>query len=281
MSEAVERSGRGVRSAMRAVLGIGIVAALISTGPEVASASDHNEPAPDPVWPASKALHKEWDISDLFAWFDRERDTLEIIVAWHPQQLPRSPGQQTTYSDQVLYSIHVDYERAGAQLIGPGYFDAQIDFRYGQNDEGKWGLLVEGLPNLDGVVLDCESDVGWRAHAVDIETGDTMDLEAAGDQRGAMIEIATGMFDDPFVFDLDGYNASLTRALAGEVGLKFDPKNDTFEGHNVTAFVVSIPVTALEEHWQDFDRSGLFSTEDLHVWVTTDITDALAAQEGQ
>jgi hypothetical protein len=235
--------------------------------PFIADASDHNEPAADPVWPADKALHQEWDISDLFGWVDHDNDRLNVIVAWHPQQLPLDDGQRAEYSDEVLYTIHVRYERKGAQVFRDRYLEREIDFRYGQNDAGDWGLLVQGLPGTRPVVLDCDSDLGWRGFELAVGSGEsTEDTDAA-------IQIATGVWDDPFVFDLDGYNASLTRALAGEEGLRFDPTRDTFEGHNASAFVVSLPLEALEDHWEDFDRSGLLATGKIHIWATTHVTE--------
>jgi hypothetical protein len=63
------------------------------------------------------------------------------------------------------------------------------------------------------------------------------------------------------------------------VGLQFDPLNDTFAGHNVSAFVLSIPIGALEDHWDDFDRSGLLETNNVHVWATSSITGSEAERE--
>lgn len=244
---------------VRAFAALGLVCAV----PFLADASDHNEPAADPVWPADKALHQEWDISDLFAWI--EDDRLNLIVAWHPQQLPLDEGQRADYSDQVLYTVHVQYERKGAQVLSDRYLESTIDVRYGQNNAGEWGMLVQGLPGTPPVVLDCDSDLGWRGHELAVGSGEPTEEDDA-------IRIATGIWDDPFVFDLDGYNASLTRALAGEKGLRFDPTRDTFEGHNASAFVISIPMEALEDHWEDFDPSGLLATEKLHVWATSHVT---------
>jgi hypothetical protein len=241
----------------------------------MAAASDHNEPAPDAVWPAESALHKEWDISDLFAWVDRDLDKLDIIVAWHPQQLPLEEGQRAEYSDQVLFRIHVRYEKKGAQVFEDRYVDREITFRYGQNAAGEWGMLVQGLPGTQPLVLDCDSDLGWIGY--DLEVGSGKPVEANPEDT---IQVATGIWDDPFVFDVDGYNASLTRALDGEVGLAFDPQRDTFEGHNASAFVLSVPLSAFEDNWEGFDRDGLFSTEKVHIWTTTWITEAEAAREG-
>lgn len=226
-------------------LGGFLLSGLITAAAPIAAASDHNEPAADAVWPADSALHQEWDISDLFAWYDHQDERLNLIVAWHPQQLPRRPTQQTDYSDGVLYTIHLRQAR-----------DWEINIRYGRNDAGEWGMLVTGLPGRDRVVLDCEAAKGWREH----------DL-------GGGIQVASGMFDDPFVFDLKGYNDSLKRANNDERGLEFDPENDTFERHNVTAFVLSLPKGVLEKHWGDFDFA-----EDIHLWVSTRVTDKVAEE---
>lgn len=235
-------------------LGLGALALLPGSG---AHASDHNEPAPEIVWPSSKPLHAAWDLSDLFAWYDRETDRLNFIVAWNPQQLPRRPGEQTVYSDDVLYTIHVRYERAGKHLFS-SHFDREMTFRYGQNDEGEWGMLAMGLPGVSALVLDCASPQGWRGEA----------FRTASSNE---ILLASGMFDDPFVFDLDGFNASEQRALDGEVGLRFDPTVDTFEGHNITAFVVSLPMADIEAAWDDFDRDASSPTNEIQVWATARI----------
>lgn len=249
------------------VLGMSVMAS------HAALASDHNEPSPEPVWPGANALHKEWDLSDVFAWYDVETDKLDFIVAWHPQQLPLDDGEQVTYSDQVLFTLHVRYERKGVQIFRDNHFEREITFRYGKNPKGEWGLLVQGLPGTPPLVLDTASDFGWAGHTVEVGTGAPTNDGVAG------IQVATGMWDDPFVFDLDGFNASLTRALGGEKGLRFDPARDTFEGLNMTAIVVSIPMRAFEDHWDDFDPSGLAATNDINVWATTRITKSEADRE--
>lgn len=255
---------------LRAALVLGLGAVTHDT----AKASDHNEPSPEPVWPAASALHKEWDLSDLFAWYDAETDKFNVIVAWHPQQLPLSAGQQVGYNDQVLFTLHVRYERKGGQVFSSNFFEREITVRYGRNAAGQWGMLVKGLPGTPPLVLDTASEFGWAGHTVAVGTGEPSDDQLEG------IQVATGMWDDPFVFDLDGFNDSLARALAGEQELKFDPSRDTFEGLNMSAFVLSIPIGALQEHWDDFEPSGLLATNIINVWATTHITAAEAAREG-
>ena len=260
---------------MRFIKRVAMVGALACIPAAIVSASDHNEPSPDAVWPSENALHKEWDLSDLFAWYDADADKLNVIVAWHPQQLPLGPGQRAEFNDQVLFRLHVRYERKGAQL-SERYFDREINFRYGLDDEGRWGMLVQGVPGLPPLVLDADSPVGAVVYDLDPTTGELSD-----DDPSRTVQIGTGVWDDPFVFDIDGFNASLTRALAGEEGLQFDPMRDTFEGHNATAFVISLPLSSLIEHWEDFDPSGFLATNELHLWATTYVTEAEAAREGE
>jgi hypothetical protein len=250
---------------MRWLAGAGAITAMFLTSPG-AVASDHNEPSPDPVWPAENALHKEWDLSDLFAWYDAESDKLNVIIAWHPQQLPLDAGEQVQYSDQVLFKLHLRYERKGIQIVRDRYLEREITFRYGQNEDGAWGMLVQGLPGTPAVVLDTASEHGWVGHTLEVGTGKPTNDALEG------IQVATGMWDDPFVFDLDGFNDSLSRALHGDPGLRFDPSRDTFEGLNVTGIVVSIPLRAFEDHWRDFNPSGLLATNKINVWATTYIT---------
>lgn len=231
---------------------VGALGLLLALPGGDVDASDHNEPSPDPVWPAASALHQEWDLSDLFAWYDEDTDSLNLIVAWHPQQLPLSDGEGAEFSDEVLFEIHLrdqDWFLPDTRVI---------DFRYGVDEEGHWGMLVRGLPGLERVVIDCDTRDGAVAAHFD-EAQQRVTLPGR-----AVMSIATGVWDDPFVFDVEGFNASLARALNGEVGLAFDPRNDTFEGFNVTAFVVSIPMSEMDQGWRDLDVD-----DGLNIWATT------------
>lgn len=223
-----------------------------------ASASDHNEPAPEDVWPSDAALNAEWDLSDLYAWYDADTDNLQIILPWHPNQLPLGPGEGAALSDQVLFEIHFrdsDFFTSDEE--------ATVAFQFGLDGRGEWGMLLEGLPGHDRLVFDCRVSEGQVEYHFDAETGSARTEPGAG-----VFSVGFGVYDDPFVFDIDGYNASLTRALNGEVGLRFDPENDTFEGMNVTAVVLSIPVSSISEHWDDFDVE-----DGIKIWATSSVTD--------
>lgn len=260
----VRRMFEFVPRSHRPVLGAVMLACLV---PFVrpASASDHNEPAPEAVWPADAPLHSEWDLSDLYAWYDRDTDNLNLIVAWHPNQLPLGAGEGPDFSDQVLYELHLeDSDLLSADERGT------ISFRFGANDRGDWGMLLEGLPGHDRLVFDVGGSDAAVQHHFDAETGSAREAAGAGN-----VSVAVGIFDDPFVFDVDGYNASLTRALSGEVGLSFDPQNDTFEGLNVTAVVLSIPLSSISEAWHGFDVE-----DGIKIWATATVTEAFSADEG-
>lgn len=248
------------RSRWAALVGL---AGLATVTP--ALASDHNEPAPEAVWPSEAAIDAEWDLSDLYAWYDGETDNLNVILPWHPNQLPLGPGEGAEYSDQVLYAI--EFEDSDIFSTNER---ATITFQYGVNDAGDWGILLEGLPGHERLIFDCGVPEGAVEYHFDAETG-----SARTDAGAGVFSVGLGVYDDPFVFDIDGYNASLTRALNGEVGLKFDPNNDTFEGLNVTAVVLSIPVSAISEHWDSFDVEDGFK-----VWATATVTDAYGAAYG-
>ncbi|MGH1342392.1 MAG: hypothetical protein ACRBN8_12610 [Nannocystales bacterium] len=239
------------------------VAALPFVPP--ALASDHNEPAPEAVWPSDAAIDAEWDLSDLYAWYDADTDNLNVILPWHPNQLPLGPGEGAEYSDQVLYAVEFE----DSDFFSTNERET-ISFQYGLNDAGEWGILLEGLPGHERLVFDCRVAEGAVEYHFDAETGSARTEAGAG-----VFSVGLGVYDDPFVFDIDGYNASLSRALNDEVGLKFDPQNDTFEGLNVTAVVLSIPVSAISEHWEGFDVEDGFK-----LWATATVTDDYGSPYG-
>lgn len=162
------------------------------------------------------------DIADVYAFHDQAADRLTMVLTFAGLKLPAA-GQAGVYDDDVLYAINIDTNNDNTA-------DQVIDIRFGQNAGGVSGIRVAGLPGAPAVV-----------------TGpvETTLAPASG------VRVFTGLRDDPFFFDLVGFND--TRSTGN---LSFSNTRDRFAGTNVTAVVLETRLSAV--------ASGPFS-----LWATT------------
>ena len=148
------------------------------------------------------------DLADFYAWADG--DSFTAIVTFAPLT---AAGGEATYDGDVLYTVHVDRD-------GDHMPDANIDLRFGQDGDGAWGVQAVGVPGqsepIEGAV------------------------ETAIDQGG--VRLWAGLADDPFFFDLAGFNDTLNTGT-----VSFDSTRDGLAGTNVTAIVVEVPLADLAD----------------------------------
>lgn len=183
--------------------------------PTVVEAADHAEA---PGTSADAAA----DIGDFYAWHDSNINRLHLVMTYDAAKAPAA-DQTATYDADVLYGFHIDND-------GDSVSDIDIYVRYGQDENDEWGVQAVGLP----------SDIDPLAGAVETE------LTSGGNAK-----LQAGLFDDPFFFDLEGFNATLASGT-----LSFDPTRDSIAGANASAIVLQIPTA---------DLGGT----DLQVWGTT------------
>jgi len=158
------------------------------------------------------------DITDFYAWSDGS--TITAILNYNPLMLPGDPA---VYDADVLYSIHFD-------LDGDAVSDHDIHVRFGINAENQWGVQAVGVPSAGAPVQGAVESV------------------VAG--PGSMLY--AGLRDDPFFFDLGGFNDTLATG-----DLLMDGSDDV-AGFNVM-------VIALQ-----FDAPSLLGTDvDFQTWATT------------
>ncbi len=186
----------------KTVLGAAVAAALVggfaTMGGEVIAADHVDGPAisSDPAA----------DITDFYAW--AEGDSVYAVVAFAGLS---EAGTPAVYDPDVVYGIHVDND-------GDGESDHDIWIRFGQADNGDWGVQVEGLAGQGAVQ-------GPVEETIDAPLG----------QR-----VFAGLRDDAFFFDLQGFQETL---MTGD--LSFDSSRDFFAGVNVTAVSIEASLDAL------------------------------------
>lgn len=198
---------------------VGLLSAL-TLNPMTVQAADHTDPPAVSVNPAA-------DIADFYAYHrgTGANQTLVTVLTFAGLQAPM-PGQTGTYDPDVLYAIHIDND-------GDNKPNTTIYARFGKNRDDQWGLQVINLPGEAGPLVG--------------EVEKTID--------GTNSKAFAGLRDDPFFFDLSGFQSTVTTKT-----LAFDPMRDFFAGTNVTAIVLEMPMAA-----------ALGAGTSLQVWATTSI----------
>jgi hypothetical protein len=198
-----------------AVVGLGAASMLLLANDGV-HAADHNE-APGTM--ADNAA----DIADHYLWHADGKLVAVMTFAGLAEA-----GAPATYDLDVLYGIHIDNNADNVA-------DIDIWCRFGTNMAmDETGVQCLNIPGSNGPV---EGPV---------ETN----IDPNGD--GSILVFA-GSREDPFFFDLDGYQATL---MSGT--LMFSADNDTFAGLNVTSIVIEMDAAAA--------ANGATSIQS---WVTT------------
>ena len=200
------------------VAALALAAGFYFTNSEPVQAADHTDP-PDRVMAGNTA-----DIGDIYAWHDSSAGTLTVALTFAGPLAPIA-DQAGAYDEDVLYGVHIDNNGDNA----PNF---NVWVRFAQNDLGDWGVQVTGLPGTTGPVEGA------------VETT----LNPGND-----VKVWAGLRDDPFFFDLEGFNDTLATST-----LAFDPTRDSFAGANITAVVLEVPLAA-----------ALSGSDDLQVWATT------------
>lgn len=176
-------------------------AAALPTLSDTVSAADHLDA---PKAQANQAA----DITDVYAW---HTDDAKVVAVVNFGGLLES-GAQPILDEKVLYGIHIDND-------GDNVPDHDVWFRFGKNGAGDWGVQAEGIPGS-------EAKISGPLNKT---------FEA-----GLGLRVWAGLRDDPFFFDLDGFQTTL---MTGAVS--FDKDNDTFSGKNVGSIIVEMSTDAV------------------------------------
>lgn len=181
----------------------------------LAIAADHSEA------PGTRA-DLAADIADVYVW--HQGNKLIAVLTYGGLQAT-TENQSAVYDEDVLYSIHIDNNADNAT-------DIRVDARFGQNSDGQWGIQVENLPGVDGPV------VGAVETVIDAGSG---------------LSVYAGLRDDPFFFDLEGFNQTLATGT-----LAFDGERDSVASLNVSSIVLEMDLAA---------ATG--GSDSLAVWATS------------
>jgi hypothetical protein len=202
------------------------VVGLVAGGSSLSEAADHTDP-PDEFGGLSAPTPQPADINDLYAW---HTDTSIIAVVTF-NGLKGSGTISGGYAADVVYGLHFDNDADASA-------DHDVWIRFGQNDADEWGIQVQGLPS--------------ESQPLAGPVGQSLSGDAA--------TVQAGVFDDPFFFDIAGFNGTISNgSLTDETtgGLYFT-QTDSLAGTNTNAVVIEIP------------RDGVLGgTDTVQVWTTS------------
>jgi hypothetical protein len=160
------------------------------------------------------------DINDVYAFRSPENNNLVVAISANPRIAPSDNATRGNFDPTVQFQIHVD---------GTGDLrdEATVTFRVTSSPPT---LIVEGL--------------GAPIAAPITPPGATSPMVKAEGN----IKLFAGLRDDPFFFDLAGFQAFVANPRAPVNGLRAAGGGapvDSFAGSNILAIVLELPVTAV------------------------------------
>ena len=190
-----------------------------------ADAADHLDPPMRTGLDASPERDANADIADVFAWHvgTGAAATLVTAITFAGPSDP-SDDQALPCDRDVLYVLHISNDDDPEPEI-------DIEARFGSDDVGNCFVEVENLPGMDDPVVAPEGLTTRR-----------------GD-----VTVYAGLREDPFFFDLQGFQMTLM-----DGSLHFVNDRDFFAGKNVAALVFEVPLPVT-----------LGGGDTLDIWTTT------------
>jgi Domain of unknown function (DUF4331) len=194
---------------------------LIFSTVQFSTAADHLDP-PTRTNPALDTTpDTPADIADVYTW--HTADSLVIAMTFAG---PQPTTAAATFDRDVLYTVNISNAAPRTSTEIP------IQIRFGSDgpaSENRFGVQFSGLPGVTGSI----------SGPVDTNLS----------QNG--VTVRAGLFDDPFFFDLQGFND--TRSTGA---LAFRNSRDFFAGQNLTAIVMEIPLSRISNGANTIDVWG-------------------------
>jgi len=263
-------------------------AVAITEAPDASMAADHNDPiGVQAAYRSGESMggyevatgDPTADIADMFAWYTGPQghpDKVVLALTWRADPIE---AKEKSFDPSVKYGIHVDTDdhglidvrlsqdglALGSRLSTKAEHDIIFWFGEKKTEPGKWGMIVTGIPGVEGSVVGPVGKVLTPAPGV---------------------KVTAGLFDDPFFADLDGFFNAISVALGNQPGnpslpldrfQRVDPRTqrltrpfgypvgvDGFGKQNMHAVILEVPVAAFG------------GKRKLHVWGTTERKQGLA-----
>jgi hypothetical protein len=209
-----------------ALLGLvaSLTAAIVFTPAPETRAADHGD-AP------FASQEREADIADLYAFLDPNDNTRLIVAVTHQGFIV--PGEAVNfgfYDPTIRFQIEVETN-------GDARPDDEILVSFGPRTSTT-------EPQTASITLTSGRTFTARTTPPTLSGTAPAPIVDTDDQSG--VRFFAGVVDDPFFFDIPGFNRFVASARAGNI----DPSTlqrgrDTFAGYNAMGFALSIPLSQL------------------------------------
>ena len=202
-----------------------LAAACVAIAPIDANAADHGD-AP------RASADRSTDIADVYAFLDpNDNGQLVLIMTIGGFVVPGEAPNFGAFDAALRYTIELE-------TTGDARPDQsiQVEFAPRRRSSSEPQEATVRLP----------SGRRFRALSTSPTTGPTPNpFRITTDSRSG-VQFFAGLVDDPFFFDLPGFNAFVASVLAGSPDLApLARGRDTFAGYNVSAIAIRLPLSQL------------------------------------
>jgi Domain of unknown function (DUF4331) len=223
-----------------------IVAAALPLGSQVDAADHRDAPGTNGTMGGDRFA----DLNDLYAWHTEDGNIVMVLTfnGLHAADAPVTDYLDPAETPNVLHSIHIDNTADPVVAAmwddntNDNVSDLDIHLKLGQNGLEDWGFQIEGIPGASGPIVG--------------PLGETV--------TDGGVSATVGLFDDPFFFDLGGFQATVANLDEpddpADLGFALGATVDTFAGTNTMALVIEFPAAdAIGDNAENF----------IQVWATS------------
>lgn len=219
----MKKPDKKAKAFFAAVLALALMM-MITPAPSIQAADHGDAPLADEDRPA--------DIDDVYAFLDpNDNSKLVIAVTLYGFIVPGEAVNFSAFDPRVRYLI-------GLETTGDARADQFIDVRFSPRTSTTSPQTATVILPF-GNIITAPTTVPTLA---DSPNPPTITTDAT-----TGVSVFAGETDDPFFFDIPGFNRFVASVLAGSPNAaNLQRGRDSFAGYNVQAIVLSIPVSLLK-----------------------------------
>lgn len=196
----------------------------------------------------SASLDRACDIGDLYFFVDPNNTPATHVVLIATVQGFIVPSEATNFG---IFDPNVRY-RFGIENTGDPIFDKYIDVTFSPRATGTPGAKTQKASiKITGINRPLSAD------ATNPTLADTANTQVVTALSTLGVDFFAGEVDDPFFFDIVGFNRFVAKATANPpdptAGNELNRGRDSFAGYNTLAIALRVPITLLK-------RAGSSST---------------------
>ena len=221
---------------------IGTILALVVQFalPTAVRAADHGDGP-------SASLDRACDIGDLYFFVD-PTDATKVVLIGTVQGfiVPSEAGNFGVFDSNVRYRFAIENS-------GDAIFDKTIDVTFSPRATAAVGAQTQ----IATIAVSGVNRV-LTAPATNPTLAATANAQVVTPLSNLGIDFFAGEVDDPFFFDIVGFNRFVAKAVAGDssAGTELARGRDSFAGYNTLAIALRVPIALLKQAGSDSTTIG-------------------------